>query len=68
MSQEILNKLNAIELGQARLETKMDTVLEHKIDHEKRVRTLEKKWYTSIGAVFIAITTAIINGIKFLFS
>lgn len=50
MSKEIIERLT-------RIESKTDTLLEQKADHEKRVRSLEKKWYTSIGALFIALAT-----------
>lgn len=50
MSQEIIERLT-------RIETKTDALLDHKADQEKRIRSLEKKWYTSIGALFIALAT-----------
>lgn len=50
MESEIIQRLT-------RIETKTDTLLDHKIDQEKRIRSLEKKWYTSIGALFIALAT-----------
>ncbi len=50
MSQEIIERLT-------RIEAKTDVLIEQKHDHEKRVRNLEKKWYTSVGALFIALAS-----------
>ena len=38
-----------LEVIVARIETKLDTALSKQGDHEKRLRTLEKAYYTLLG-------------------
>lgn len=38
-----------------RIESKQDQLLEHKVDQEKRIRSLEKKWWTTLGAAVLSL-------------
>lgn len=61
------DRINALEVAVARIETKIDTVLglhtDSLADHENRIRTLEKaKWRIAGAAGAIgAVTTAVVS-------
>ena len=50
------------------LRTGMRQVVQQNADKEKRIRTLEKKWYTSIGAIFVFVVTSLVSLVQFVFT
>jgi hypothetical protein len=56
MSEDKLDKLLA---GQSRMEEKIDNLKEKTKDQESRIRSLEKKFWTSLSVFFLGIGTFI---------
>ncbi len=52
-------KIDKLIEGQVRLETKIEQMSKQKIDHEKRIRSLEVKFWTALGTFFVGIGTFI---------
>ena len=55
-------KINQLLEGQAVITTKLEEISKQKNDHEKRIRSLEKKFWTSI-AIFGASLATFIEGL-----
>lgn len=51
------DKLNEIARAVARIETKLDAHKERLDSHGSRIGTLEKKFWTALGAFFLSIAT-----------
>ena len=52
-------KIDKLIQGQIRLETKIEQISKQKQDHEKRIRSLETKFWTALGTFFVGIGTFI---------
>ena len=46
-------KIDKLIQGQIRLETKIEQMSKQKNDHEKRIRSLETKFWTALGTFFV---------------
>jgi len=52
-------KINQLLQGQAVMQNKLEEISKQKNDHEKRIRSLEKKFWTSIAVLLTGIGTFI---------
>jgi len=52
-------KINQLLQGQAVMQSQLKEISKQKNDHEKRIRSLEKKFWTSIAVLFAGIGTFI---------
>ncbi len=46
-------KIDKLIQGQIRMETKIEQMAKQKNDHEKRIRSLETKFWTALGTFFV---------------
>jgi hypothetical protein len=53
------DKINKLLISNARIEEKLDTFKEEQDRHRDQISTLNKRWYTSLGAFTIAIGSLI---------
>ncbi len=53
------DKINQLLQGQAVMQSKLEEIIKQKNDHEKRIRSLEKKFWTSIAIIITGIGTFI---------
>jgi|TARA_B100001059_G_scaffold236348_1_gene286336 hypothetical protein len=53
------DKINQLLQGQAVMQSKLEEISKQKNDHEKRIRSLEKKFWTSIAIIVTGIGTFI---------
>ena len=53
------DKINQLLQGQAVMQSKLEEISKQKNDHEKRIRSLEKKFWTSIAMILTGIGTFI---------
>jgi prefoldin subunit 5 len=52
-------KINQLLQGQAVMQNQLQEISKQKNDHEKRIRSLEKKFWTSIAVIITGIGTFI---------
>lgn len=52
-------KINQLLQGQAVMQNQLEEISKQKNDHEKRIRSLEKKFWTSIAVLLTGIGTFI---------
>ncbi len=52
-------KINQLLQGQAVMQNQLEQISKQKNDHEKRIRSLEKKFWTSIAVLLTGIGTFI---------
>ncbi len=52
-------KINQLLQGQAVMKNQLEEISKQKNDHEKRIRSLEKKFWTSVAVLLTAIGTFI---------
>jgi|TARA_R110000796_G_scaffold222211_1_gene338394 hypothetical protein len=53
------DKINQLLQGQAVMQNQLEQISKQKNDHEKRIRSLEKKFWTSIAVIVTGIGTFI---------
>ncbi|MDB2472148.1 hypothetical protein N9W74_00070 [bacterium] len=53
------DKINQLLQGQAVMQSKLEEISKQKNDHERRIRSLEKKFWTSIAIIVTGIGTFI---------
>lgn len=53
------DKINQLLQGQAVMQNQLQEISKQKNDHEKRIRSLEKKFWTSIAVIITGIGTFI---------
>ena len=53
------DKINQLLQGRAVMQSKLEEISKQKNDHEKRIRSLEKKFWTSIAIIVTGIGTFI---------
>jgi|TARA_R100000951_G_C2604217_1_gene169123 hypothetical protein len=53
------DKINQLLQGQAVMQNQLQEISKQKNDHEKRIRSLEKKFWTSIAMILTGIGTFI---------
>tara|TARA_R100001463_G_scaffold62318_4_gene115222 strand:- start:807 stop:995 length:189 start_codon:yes stop_codon:yes gene_type:complete len=53
------DKINQLLQGQAVMQNQLEEISKQKNDHEKRIRGLEKKFWTSIAVIITGIGTFI---------
>jgi len=53
------DKINQLLQGQAVMQSKLEEIIKQKNDHERRIRSLEKKFWTSIAIIVTGIGTFI---------
>lgn len=53
------DKINQLLQGQAVMQNQLEQISKQKNDHEKRIRSLEKKFWTSIAVIITGIGTFI---------
>ena len=53
------DKINQLLQGQAVMQSKLEEISKQKNDHERRIRSLEKKFWTSISIIVTGIGTFI---------
>ena len=53
------DKINQLLQGQAVMQSKLEEISKQKNDHERRIRSLEKKFWTSIAMIVTGIGTFI---------
>ena len=53
------DKINQLLQGQAVMQSKLEEISKQKNDHERRIRSLEKKFWTSIAIIITGIGTFI---------
>jgi len=53
------DKINQLLQGQAVMQNQLQEIIKQKNDHEKRIRSLEKKFWTSIAMILTGIGTFI---------
>ncbi len=53
------DKINQLLQGQAVMQNQLEEISRQKNDHEKRIRSLEKKFWTSIAMILTGIGTFI---------
>ena len=53
------DKINQLLQGQAVMQNQLEQISKQKNDHERRIRSLEKKFWTSIAVIITGIGTFI---------